>query len=317
MNELELINDVVSKYISDCNIEDMNDFRFLTSLIDIFDSNYKGNKVRDFKKRVSLKRCLKYAYDFFMSINPDYAAYLEKRLDEGAFIFETGKEKYDNNLSISSIIDGKAKMIVYLQNTINDAYAITHELIHDMTIEREGVDNSATRSVFCEMFSLLGEELLRDYFERTTRPSEYELESKYNLYVISWKNKIILYELHLIETYLNNGYIHATDLAYGDDDLVCGIALDDILDNKDLSFPFEERYVIGYLFACYMLDRVDSNSKNINEFFELNDIINKFKFLNLTNYLELDVVDARTFDLTDESYKKIENAFVKRLKKVR
>ena len=66
-----------------------------------------------------------------------------------------------------------------------------------------------------------------------------------------------------------------------------------------------------------MLDRVDSNSKNINEFFELNDIINKFKFLNLTNYLELDVVDARTFDLTDESYKKIENAFVKRLKKVR
>lgn len=86
------------------------------------------------------------------------------------------------------------------------------------------------------------------------------------------------------------------------------------LDNKDLSFPFEERYVIGYLFACYMLDRVDSNSKNINEFFELNDIINKFKFLNLTNYLELDVVDARTLDLTDESYKKIEAAFVKRLK---
>lgn len=55
MNELELINDVVSRYISDCNIEDMNDFRFLTSLIDIFDSNYKENKVRDFKKRVSLK----------------------------------------------------------------------------------------------------------------------------------------------------------------------------------------------------------------------------------------------------------------------
>ncbi len=68
MNELELINDVVSKYISDCNIEDMNDFRFLTSLIDIFDSNYKENKVRDFKKRVSLKRCLKYAYDFFLCL---------------------------------------------------------------------------------------------------------------------------------------------------------------------------------------------------------------------------------------------------------
>lgn len=76
----------------------------------------------------------------------------------------------------------------------------------------------------------------------------------------------------------------------------------------------DQKYVIGYIFACYLLDRCHER-KDVKEFIELNDVINDYEIEDLLDYLDLELKeDTLNLDLTEESYKKLEKSYIKNLK---
>lgn len=307
------INAIVEKFIIETEIESMDEFTFLNRLIDIFDRNMKSIYIPNYHHKVPFKRSFGYSYEFLKAVNPEYATYLEKRMEEGAFVLDKSRENRDNN-AMSGIIDGTPKIYLPVQNTIEDTYSITHEIIHDMSLDEKNL--SETRTIFCEIFSLFMEELERKYFASTVKPCEYAINSLKNLAAISEKNQIIRFEQSLISTYLDQQQTSLIDLNYNKNSNFMMSVIQDIMKEQELSFDIEQRYVIGYLFACYMLDRVEQNPKNLQEFFELNEMINKYYVEDLLDYLELECKDQPIFDLTEKSYQKLEKAYVKHLKKI-
>lgn len=313
------INSIVEKFIKESELKDMNEFTFLNRLIDIYDKHFIQTRVYKYKSRIPYKKSFKYSYDFLNSINPEYAEYLKTRALENAFELDYNKENREET-AISYLKDGENKIYLPVQNNLDDSYAISHEIIHDMTID--GCENSFTRSLFCETFSLLTEELQYDYFKKNESPSGYRINLLNNLTAIKEKNETIKIEQRLINTYFNKGFINLIDIVdifkkFKDIDFTLN-TLDYIVESNDLSIDFEQRYVIGYLFACYMLDRIKTNPKNIKEFFELNEMINNYELSEFIDYLDLELIDDYDiFDLTEESYNKLEKSYVKRLKEIR
>lgn len=314
---LDKINNIVEKYISECELVDMDDFIFLNRLIDIYDRHFTSRHIYKYKERIPFKKSFEYSYNFFMSINPEYAEYLKARYLEGAFELDYQKENRDS-FAISYTKNGKNKIYIPVQENIDDSYTISHEIIHDMTIENGLTIN---RTLFCEVFSLLTEELQCDYFKKIGGPKLYQNNSIQNLQVIKEKNEIIRFEQQLISTYLDKGQIDLIDISdilvnTHNIEVMSSVA-QDITDEGNLSIDIEQRYVIGYLFACYLLDRIKDNPKNVKEFFELNEMLNYYDILDFLDYLELDIKeDTDLFDLTEESYKKLEKSYVKRLKRL-
>lgn len=315
---LEKINSIVKKYIEECELVDMDDLIFVNRLIDIYDRHFISSSIHKYKEKVSLKKSFRYSYDFFKSINLEYAEYLKSRYLDGTFELDYRKENKDN-FAKSYLNNGENKIYIPVQGNLSDTYTLCHEIIHDMTIENGLTVN---RTLFCEVFSLLAEELQCDYFKKLGNIKSYKNNSIQTLYIIKQKNDIIRFEQQLISTYLDKGQIGLIDItdilvSTNDIEFMAG-TLQDIIEKNDLSMDLEQRYVIGYLFACYMLDRIKDNSKNIREFFELNEMLNYYQILDFIDYLGLEIKsDKEAFDLTEESYDKLEKSYVKRLKEIR
>ena len=86
------------------------------------------------------------------------------------------------------------------------------------------------------------------------------------------------------------------------------------IERNDVSIDIQQRYIIGYIFGCYMVDRIYQN-KNFNEFFTLNENINNYTEAELIYSLDLRLTDEANFNLTDESYEKLEKSYQKRMQK--
>ena len=88
-----------------------------------------------------------------------------------------------------------------------------------------------------------------------------------------------------------------------------------ILKDEKFTFGMDQRYVIGYLLALFMLERDKNNSI---EFFELNEMLNSYSIENLLNYLDLELINsAGLLELSEKSYQKLEESYIKQLKKMR
>lgn len=309
---MEKLNEIIKSTIEEYEIIDIKEYDFLTKLNNIILKYDRKIVIPKYTNKVNIKKNFEYSESFLKSISLEYAEYLIKRKNEGAFNFVGA-----DSLSRSDLVDGKKIIYLGVTGTIEDSYTITHEIIHDMSVDET---YSLTRSLFCEVFSLLSEMLQANYYRQNNSPKDYLIDGKSTLVHLISKAKIIDFDKKLINQYLENGYITKIDLFnilkdYDNLDTIMD-HLDVILDCEELTYDFELRYIIGYLFASYMYDRIINEPKKIREFIDLNDMINEYSIENLLNYLELDYSDSMYFDLTDESYQKLEESYIKQLKRI-
>ena len=326
---MEELNRLIENHINEYEINDFEELSFISKLVSIVDKYNINLKDKKTKSSVRFNKNFKYSYDFLKTIDPDYASYLLKIKEEGVFDILKDKE----GCPYSTVKDdGKHYIYMPLQSNIIDSYSITHEVIHDLSISEDS-DNSLTRHLFCEVFSLLSEMLQRDYFKNTTKPKGYNIENSTILGGVYSKKRTIMLDLNLIKAYLESGHLSFNQVGeifsiYTDEEIDDEIIyyLQEILETGELTYGYEQRYIIGYLFASYMHDRIIEDPKKIEEFVELNDIINEYDISDFLHYLDLDfknkyiqVDDTEVYplilDLTDESYDKLERSFVKELKR--
>lgn len=311
---IDRLNKVIEKFIRDTEIKDEKSFDFINNMIDIFERHYNVTGIDNYKKKIKFNKNYKYSYKFLKSINPSYADYLKKCKKNGTI--ELLDKNKDNELfAYSEYVEGQEKIYLLLSNTLEDSYNLSHELIHATTL---GEDISVTRHIFCEAFSYAIEELQRDYFEANTKLKEYAINRENILFTIKKICTELTIEQQLILMYLENGKLYINDLLeiynYNQDKKIFNETIEKILTQNDISLDIQQRYVIGYIFGCYIVERI-YQSKSLNEFVELNENINNYSEIELLHNLGLSLTEEETFNLTDESYKKLEKSYQKRIQK--
>ncbi len=312
---MKLLNEIIEKEIEAYEINSINEINFHQRTSQIILNYPKNLYIPQYKKHYEFEECFELSHNFYEYLNKDYADLLLKRMNEGAFLLGVGEETKDS-ISISTVVDGEYKIYIPYRGNLTNAFSITHEFIHDMTIDG-GYNN--TRMAFVEVFSLYLELLQSDYFQKIgikeaiIRPREIHD-------IVYSKALTNTFEIELIKEKLLNKYITPNSvveimkrLGYKKD---LWPILYTILNEQELHFGYEQRYITGYLLALYMKERnVDSSNK---EFFDLNEKLNVYTIPEFINYLALDgIYNESLFDFDDESYKKIEATYIKQLKKIR
>lgn len=331
---LEKLSNIINNFIKENEILDMDDFYFSCKMIEIFDKHYKNDNYRCHKKKVLFEKSYRYSYDFLKSISLEYAEKLEKLRENNninVLTLSNGKENDFKKIQEETHLElvngekitaytvsdnGVNKVLMSPQNTLIDSYVLTHEFVHTISLSP---DESVAASIFCESLSFLSELLQDEYFNQIN-VKESHLNKEQLLRTVYESVEALKVKLKLIQNCLNNGKITASDLKkIVLESKASEIALDvmdDIIDKNELSTLDDERYVIGIIFAYYMLDRIHTDKRNIQEFIELNEMIDFYIPEEFVSYLDLEYVEeSDVFDLTDKSYEKLEQSFVKTLKK--
>ena len=307
------INEIIEKELKEYMITSKEEISFQKRISNIMVSHYKNIYVPEYKKKYSFEDNFQIAHNFLKDVNEEYAELLVKRYQEGAFIIDEHAE--GSKIAISNIINGKPMIYLPTTNSLRDSYCIVHEFIHDTTINGGYND---TRFIFCEVFSLYSELLMAKYHEKQNI-KEATIRSREIYQTIATTATKMKFELELINSYLEKGFIKENDLV----STIKSIpnkrealsAYYVILKDQGFTFGMDQRYIIGYLFALFMLERDKNNSI---EFFELNEMLNSYSIENLLNYLDLELINsAGLLELSEKSYQKLEESYIKQLKKMR
>ena len=294
---MKKLNHLIEQFIHDFQIDDIEEFTFSSRLSEIISSNEKSIPYLKDRKYIPLKKSIKYSQNFLKSVSEEYAKEMENV--QLKCEFNSPIDPY------SDYIESTKQKYIYLayQNRIRDSFIITHELIHATTIE-EYV--SIARNLFCEMFSFTAEMMQRDFFEQQGIKSLQEI------------NKINMFQTILVSEFLDRGYITASNFMdllnqYDEKEIIMiSNHISENIDQNNFDIFFQNRYIVGYLFACYFYDYI----KDKEEFIALNSVINQYNIEDVIHYLDLEYKDTFYLDLTEESYQKLENSYQKRLKKV-
>lgn len=312
---MDLMNDIIKREIEAYEINSIDELHMHEKTAQIILSHPTNLKISKYKKHYEFEDSFELSYNFLEQLNKDYASLLLKRMDEGAFLLGVGEETKDS-ISISTVIDDEYKIYIPYRGNLTNSFSITHEFIHDMTIGK-GYNN--TRMSFVEVFSLYAELLQSEYLqnigikEAIIRPREI-------CNIVYSKTLKNAFEIELIKEQMLNGYVTSISVAEImkrlDYKKELWPILYTILDEEQLSFGYEQRYVIGYLIALYMLER--NKDKSNKEFFELNEKLNDYTIPQFINYLDLNgKYTKELLDFDEVSYKKLEDSYVKQLKKIR
>lgn len=312
---MDLINKIVEKEIKAYEINSISELHLHEKTAQIILSHPTNFYIPKYKKHYEFEECFQLSYKFLEHLNKDYAELLLKRINEDAFLLGVGEETEDS-ISISTVVDGEYKIYIPYRGNLTNSFSITHEFIHDMTIEN-GLNN--TRMAFVEVFSLYAELSQSEYLsnlgikEAIIRPREmFDI-----VYDKALQNA---FEVELIKERILHGVITPRAVADIIRKLNCKEKFEPILykifREEELKFGYEQRYIIGYLLALYMRERNKDESNK--EFFDLNENVNNYTIPQFINYLDLNgIYDEMQLDLDEASYKKIEDAYVKQLKKIR
>lgn len=310
----EILNEAISNYIECSGMTSTENVALVKSLTDIVLKQKEVYFKYKYKRKYTLEESDKIVKDFLSHLNPYYAEYYEIRKDDGTIIFDHNPQTFEPAFSSFDIINNKRIIYIPLEHTIEDSFAIVHELMHD--INMDVTMENITRYFYTESLSLLGELLLEDYL-KTKNIKQCTNPNSRGLYSLKSKAIEVSFNISLLETYLQDGYINQVNLIeilkkypieYSDD---LESTIYKIIGDEELTLDEEQPYIIGGLLATYMYDRIKKNKNNILEFFELNQMLKKYNFDQVLDYLELEYDDI---ELTPSSYKKLEKNYKKYLK---
>ena len=297
----ELIN-IVYDYIEKIGVDDFENFIMIYNCSEIllneknFKFNYKNKKKYDFKKIDLLVE------DFLCNLNHSYLDYYRLRKSDGSFIFKEN-DICGEGYSTYNDETNQREIYVGLTGYIEDGFSIVHELFHDINMTDNYFDSNG-RYFFTECLSMLGEFLFYDYL------ADKNIVDKRNVmqlcfYFLRSKALEVNFNLKLIREYFERGYlndiiVHNIIKSYpeqykGDiDDIIFSIC-----QGEWLTLEEEQTYILSCLCAIYMYYRIKDNKKNLNELFDLNQVLNDLNLGQVLDYLDLEHGD---FDLTSDSY---------------
>lgn len=327
MDIYEELSSIVADYINEnselCDqtddAEEMYMFDINNLLLTMNCSNIILNE-RDFKfnpknnVKYSLKQCDDLVEEFFGQLNPSYLDYYRLRKSDGTVDFDFLCQQdqpysgYDDSDNITIYIP--------ITSTIEDAFSIVHEVFHNYNLgNKESLTDGYLFTTEC--LSYLCEFLFSDFLlsKGFNESNDIILRDLYSLRRLALEFN---FSLSLILKYLNNGYIDkyiVSDIisSYPDEyyDYLCYFIYD-ICDKGELNLDNAETYILSGLLSTYMYDRIRSNKKNLNELFDLNDVLNDYSLSQVLDYLDLDYTDC---ELTLNSYSVLRKSYKKFIKR--
>ena len=312
--DYETLIDIVEQNLIMEEIEDEKDFYLIRHLNNIVFE--EGIKTLPFKynNRMPLKKSINLVLEFFNQLNPKYAEHFKRCLDENVIDFDFESKK---DIGGYSDIDSETKKsYIYLScdNTLSDSFGIVHEVMHDINIERDG--NNETRGFYTESLSILSEFLYEDFLIKKGI-KDAKIVNNWNLYYLGLKSLDVDFNLALIEKYLQNGYLNEYIIReiMNDYHPFFHNQLNEIVDEINttgiLTMNRQQTYIIGLLIATYMYSRIKENKKNIQELFELNELIKEVSFSDVLDYLDLEYEE---YDLKPKTYQKLKTDYKNYLK---
>ena len=301
---------IIEEYVILNDINSIDDIKTIKRINDIVLNNCNYRYYLKYRRKYNFNQIDGIVNEFLKNINYDYYLYYQLRKKDGTICFD---EKNIHPIAYSYYDFENEKRYIYIpiSHTLEDAFCIVHELNHDRNIDVSGEND--TRMIFTESLSLLLELLFEDYLKKY-KINDYKVCNNYSLKAINYKSLYIDFVLKLIRLYIEKYSINYSDFCevikdYNNDqrrDL--NQILLDIIEENNVDVDYEFRYIIGILIATYLYKRIKTNKNNIQELFEMNDIIKDFNQNQVFDFLELDYSDL---DLTDESYFTLENNYKK------
>lgn len=315
---IERLNKILAEETVEESLGDIYEYEFIQNLTSII-LNAPIPTKRNYHSHMGLQQSIHHSLCFLEKLNQKYAATLHFILENDKINYKSVKEFPLSNSSVS-LINGEKRVNLIVQNNIEDSYTLTHETLHFNNFDVENITDNW--HLMTETFSILSENLQKRYFASLQiSPRDYTNNEIDLLFSLKVKACCLDFEIRLIFLYLKYGYINEywyTELFNGYNDFYVEVVSDHVLEiiaNGELSFPLLQRYIIGGCLSAYMLERIDSNHRYINEFFELNDACNEMSFVDSLNYLDLEVTNKDIVLLSPKSLLKIKKAYISRIKK--
>ena len=323
--EYRILNQKIDTFLYEDYPVFEDDFLFEERLCNIiienlYPMNNKNKVLFVPKKKISIKQMINYGDEFLKILNSEYSTSFNQILEEKQMRFEiTGEKSYFDS------IDNSFQIRMY--NNISDVFTIVHEFLHSTNTKEELLN--PTTSYYTECFSILGEFLVKDYL------SEKYIQYRKDAQKVQKNNFISIYQdnlcfkviLEILKKKINGIEISEYQIfdimnilyQYQPDLNLIKIILDEIISEileVDNKYSFEDAYTIharntvGLILASYMYELKDKDIWN------LNDHLYQLEVADVISYLNLEFNSERAFDLTEDSYKKLEKSYKDNLKRL-
>lgn len=278
----------------------------------LFNTKYNSN--------MGINTSIMYSLNFLEKIDPRYSYNLERLINNNQLYLHAGK----NNYGLSQLIveDGKSIINMYQRGTIEDSYTLTHENIHDTN--RDINNLTVTWHLMTETLSILSEMLQMEYFRNLSIiPKNYKLNEMDTLIALYIKACRLDFEIELLFAY--NKYKYINKYIYNEilskynnlyEKSEAAVHILDIIESGDLDYTSLQRDIVGGILSSYMFERIENSPSRIKEFVELNDNINYISFIDVLNYLDLDVINKEFVLLSNTSNNILNDSYKRRLKRV-
>ena len=314
----EKLNKILEEETSGETILDIPEYAFIQSLVNIVLSIKTPIIPREYHSKMRLQRSINYSLTFLDKINPLYADILDFVLKHNHITIKS-RDDYPDKLSRVHLVNGKRHIELFYGNTIEDSYTLTHETMHYYNFDDVGMSDNW--HLMTETFSILMELLQKKWFASFSIPKrDYKNNEIDTLYALKIKAIRLDFEIRLIITYLENGYIDEylfARLLEGYNEFYAEEVEEDIIDvlrNDELNFSMLQRDIIGGCLSSYMYERILNKPSRIAELINLNEYVKEMDFEDSLLYLGLDFEDEETLLLDSKSLNKIKGAYVKRVK---
>lgn len=290
--------------------------RFCDIILKNFSSSYVETRTK-FKTKISKEKSIKYSKEFLESLDPNYSLRLLKNIDDEILNFSLSECISQANVFSNQ---GKNSINIPLRNNIIDSLIITHEQIHEVIMNG---DNTPVWSYFVEVPSLLSELLQVDYFKQYGFSSSELRNHKKDLISSILKRTLRLkVQIHMIKNILTYGYTDEFLMADICNELYAICENEElVMDCVDISviklfgeddecfYFFDLRYIVGSVLAFYLHDIILNKPELKKEFAGYNEIFSYYSFRNVFESMGLEFKENAKFDLTEESYKKLEKSY--------
>lgn len=311
MIDYKILNNNLSEYLEDATLDD---FKFIKSLNDIALKSRVNQKMLKYNEKIDLDYNVSLAYTFFKYISDDYACYFEQRLNDGTIRFSNqyliGQSYYDGE-------NRKRVVEIPITKTIEDAFVMVHEVLHDMNLEPNF--NTVDRMLYTETISMLGEILFEEFLIKYNLHAKDGKKNIHNMFAsVSTMAESNDFDLNLIGNFISNGYVDINCFNrlcsnYNSD--IIEETIESLINNSLLQLEINQKYIIGSMLSCYMHDRIKNNPKYLSEFIETNSMMTSNFFESLIYYLDLDIEDnSDNLLFTKKSLKILEKSFKKEIK---
>ena len=207
---------------------------------------------------------------FLNTINPEYAVLLEELVNNGTIdTADFGGSYLDWNIDDNG--REKTNLVVKKNNTIEDAFALTHELLHYTNIKNKlGFD----RFLFTEAISYLYELLLNDYLCKngiSSTDSNIVILNGIDFFIK--KCDSLYYCIDILEKTLSNeGLIDRYDIA---DDDISDEEFDRNVDDLEYDLKENLKYMLAILVALLIYKDYKKGIVSLDNIQSFNDSINK------------------------------------------